>query len=73
MLWGWEVGILFICANSCVSWLENRSELLRHVIRHIGDNAIWKKFMQERFKGVCCKIEEGNQLLSLGLERDGSL
>jgi len=29
--------------------------------------------MQEGFKGVCCIIEEGNQLLGLGLERDGNL
>jgi hypothetical protein len=29
--------------------------------------------MREGFKGVCCKIEEGNQLLGLGLERDESL
>jgi hypothetical protein len=53
--------------------LENQSESLRHVIRHIGDDAIWKKFMREGFKIVCCKIEEGNQLLDLGLERDGGL
>ncbi len=72
-LWGWEVGILFICVGLYVSRLENQSESLRHVIRHIGDDAIWKKFMREGFKIVCCKIEEGNQLLDLGLERDGGL
>jgi len=39
-LWGWEVGILFICVGLYVSRLENQSESLRHVIRHIGDDAI---------------------------------
>ncbi len=29
--------------------------------------------MREEFKGVCCKIEEDNQLLSLGLEKHESL